>query len=289
MVQHNVGTAYGDLAQYQTPVEHLQSAIYCYQQALQYRSPERHPAQYVATQNNLGTAYWKLSQYDHAVVYLREAIAAYESALRYSQVDDNPLHYAMIQNNLSTAYWQLAQHEDAIVNLRQAIQGYEQASRYRTLDYPASHASTQNNLGAAHRQLAQYYPQTPVAQEHLEAAIAAYGRAIHAAALHQQQQPNLPLSFDLGSTHSGLATVLHQLAHLAAVPLEEKVQHLYQALSHCLQALELWQHQADLSQMVLGQIVQTIRTCYQECGLDAQNAALSQVPSHLLPQIISQL
>lgn len=290
MVQHNVGTAYGDLAQYANPVEHLQSAVYCYEQALQYRSPDTHLAQYVATQNNLGTAYWKLSQHDHANVYLRQAVAAYEEALKYSSPDENGLHYAMIQNNLSTTYWQLAQYENPIEYLQQAIAGYEQALTYRTLAYPASHASTQNNRGAAYRQLAQYFVDVPESQRtYLENAIAAYTQALQAVEQHQQQA-NMPLSFDIGSTYNGLASAHHQLVQTAPeLSASEKSRHLNQSLQFFLQALSYWQDDADLGQSIVRSLIQVTRTSYKECGMDGQNASLSQIPAHLLPQILTQL
>ncbi len=290
MVQHNVGTAYGDLAQYTNPVEHLQSAVYCYEQALQYRSPDTHLAQYVATQNNLGTAYWKLSQHDHANVYLRQAVAAYEEALKYSSPDENGLHYAMIQNNLSTTYWQLAQYEKPIEYLQQAIAGYEQALQYRTLEYPASHASTQNNRGAAYRQLAQYFVDVPETQRpYLESAIAAYTQALQAVEQHQQQA-NMPLSFDIGSTYNGLASAHHQLVQAAPdLSASEKSRHLNQSLQFFLQALSYWQDDADLGQTILRSLIQVTRTSYKECGMDGQNAALARIPAHLLPQILTQL
>lgn len=290
MVQHNVGTAYGDLAQYTNPVEHLQSAVYCYEQALQYRSPDTHLAQYVATQNNLGTAYWKLSQHDHTNVYLRQAVAAYEEALKYSSPDENGLHYAMIQNNLSTTYWQLAQYENPIEYLQQAIAGYEQALTYRTLDYPASHASTQNNRGAAYRQLAQYFVDVPDTQRsYLKSAIAAYTQALQAVEQHQQQA-NMPLSFDIGSTYNGLASAHHQLVQAAPdLSASEKSRHLNQSLQFFLQALSYWQDDADLGQTIVRSLIQVTRTSYKECGMDGQNAALAQIPAHLLPQILTQL
>ncbi|MGP1382126.1 MAG: tetratricopeptide repeat protein [Thainema sp.] len=290
MVQHNVGTAYGDLAQYKNAVEHLQSAVYCYEQALQYRSPDTHLAQYVATQNNLGTAYWKLSQHDHANVYLRQAVAAYEEALKYSSPDENGLHYAMIQNNLSTTYWQLAQYEKPIEYLQQAIAGYEQALQYRTLEYPASHASTQNNRGAAYRQLAQYFVDVPDTQRsYLESAIAAYTQALQAVEQHQQQA-SMPLSFDIGSTYNGLASAHHQLVQAAPdLSLPEKSRHLDRALQFFLQALSYWQDDAELGQSIVRSLIQVTRTYYKECGMDGQNAALAQIPAHLLPQILTQL
>ncbi len=251
MIQNNLGSAYGDLAHYQSPVDSLAKSVQAYTEALRYRSPHADPARYAATQNNLGTAYWNLAQHHQPVHCLQRAIAAYSEALNYYSPQCEPLYYAMIQNNLGTAYWNLAQHKQAAPDevdqvtartanqnndtatqggtrqahsisapispadwLQRAIGAYHAALQFRTLAVaPAAHAATQNNLGTAHWHLANLAGMPATARhQHLQQAIAAYQAAL--TAVHQLLNAGQPpaLTFDPAATHNNLGLACQQFA-----------------------------------------------------------------------------
>ncbi|EKQ68269.1 hypothetical protein OsccyDRAFT_2795 [Leptolyngbyaceae cyanobacterium JSC-12] len=306
MIQNNLGSAYGDLAQHREPAENLQKSVQAYEAALQYRSATEEPARYAATQNNLGTACWNLAQHRQPVVYLKQAIAAYEKALHYYTPDNEPLSYAMIQNNVGTAYWNLAHHIQPGKNqasatgaspevlLRLAIAAYQNALVYRTLEAaPIAYAATQNNLGTAHWDLA-CLPNLSQKdrQEHLQSAITAYEAAISAVDILTIQSSQRPaLTFDIFATYNNLGLAYYQLAtdpksNLAA---NERRSHLEAALKYHLKSLEGWDHLTDFQQTTLDFIVQTVRAFFKEFGIQGQNFALSQIPANFLPQIMSKL
>ncbi|MBD2102193.1 tetratricopeptide repeat protein [Leptolyngbya sp. FACHB-261] len=113
MIQNNLGTAYWQISQQKgieaadAPASLLQ-AIGAYEAALVYRTSERHPSGYAATQNNLGTAYWHLSKHLDPEQNLQRAIMAYEAALHYTEVRQPPVSASFdlgaTHNNLGLAY-----------------------------------------------------------------------------------------------------------------------------------------------------------------------------------------
>lgn len=300
MIQNNLGSAYGDLARHREPAENLRLSIQAYQEALRCRGAED-PQRYAATQNNLGTAFWNLAQQDKPVTNLSQAIVAYSEALKHCDPDKDALSFAMIQNNLGTAYWNLAQFETNLVDptsgvelraspedlLRLAIGSYQIALIYRTPEVaPAAHAATQNNLGTACWHLANQ-PSTHYddRREYLQQAINAYQAALEIAPQLKQ------VSFDRFATHNNLGLAFHQLASdpHSEVAAELSFTCLEQSLEHHLLALQGWDAKSDFYQTALGYVVQTVRTFYEKHGIAGQNAAFSQIPAQLLPEVMRKL
>jgi tetratricopeptide (TPR) repeat protein len=306
MIQNNLGSAYGDLAQYQDPAENLQQSVQAYQTALQYRSLQDDPARYAATQNNLGTACWNLAQHQQPVLHLKQAIAAYQAALQFYTPEQEPMAYAMIQNNLGTTCWNLSQcikpvpssqrtaSENPETLLKYAIVAYHNALAYRTLEAaPAAFAATQNNLGTAYWDWANLSSTPPMQQEHyVQQAIAAYEGAITAVEmLAAQSDRRPPLSFDVFATYNNLALSYYQLATNRHTNLtsSQRQAYLETALEHHLHALQGWEPLSDFHQLTLGYVIQTLRAFYHEGGIQGQNIGLSKIPANLLPEIITKL
>jgi tetratricopeptide (TPR) repeat protein len=307
MIQNNLGSAYGDLAQYREPAENLQKSVLAYETALRYRSYEEDPARYAATQNNLGTACWNLAQHQQPVPRLQQAITAYQSALQFYTPDQEPMAYAMIQNNLGTAYWNLAQYikpsrtqnrtdsEESPEHLLQlAIAAYHNALTYRTLEAaPDAFAATQNNLGTAYWDCSNLPATSPEQRRKLvQQAISAYEAAIAAVdQLSAQNGHRPPLTFDVFATYNNLGLSYYQLAcdrHTNLKP-AQRLSYLEKALDHHLQALQGWEAQSDFHQLTLGYVVQTLRGFYTECGIQGQTVGLSKIPAQLLPEIMAKL
>jgi tetratricopeptide (TPR) repeat protein len=289
-VQNNLGTAYGDLARFNKPLENWQQAVLAYIEALRYRQPDVDPLKYAACQNNLGTAYWHLAQYNQPVVNLQQAVTAYSQALAHYSPEREPLKYGMIQNNLGTAYWNLAQFQEKPAdNLQLAIDVYREALKYRTpANVPSACAATQNNLGTAYWHLANL-PQTEKEsrQNLLQLSIAAYDEAIALA----KSLKGKALSFDVFAAYNHLGLAHSQLATDYAVSSNKAVvsRHLEAALNHHLSALHGFRQQPEAYQTTFGYVVKTIRTFHSELGIQGQNQALSQVPGDLLPEILPKL
>lgn len=291
MVQNNLGAAYADLARYQDPVENLQRSIEAYQQVLHHRTAAADLLRYASTQNNLGTTYWNLAQHQQPELNLKQAISAYSAALHQYDAEQDPVNFAMIQNNLGTAYWNLAQYEQPQDYLTLALAAYQAALQYRRLDNaPAAFAATQNNLGTAYWHLANHTPQHHERAGYLQQAILAYEATLQAAAYLATHQP-MSLNFDLASTQNNLGLAHYQLASDPHGHLDVAMQanHLEAAMQHHLLALQGWEHNAELQQTALNCILQVMRAFYTQLGLSGQNQALSQIPSHLLPEILPKL
>ncbi len=292
MVQSNLGTAYGDLARYGNPAQLLQQSINAYQEALRYRSAESDPLRYASTQNNLGTTYWNLAQHQQPLDNLKRSISAYTEALSHYNPEDDPLNFAMIQNNLGTAFWNLAQYERPRDWLLLAVSAYQIALKHRTLSTaPAACAATQNNLGTAFWHLANHTDPPADRMEYLQKAIGSYQAALEAIDQMQQAAQLGVISFDVAATHNNQGLAYYQLATdlqlgLAAI---DQLSHLEQALHHHLQAIHRWNQQPELRQTAMTCIVQTVRACYSQLGLEGQNQALSRIPAALLPEILPKL
>ncbi|TVP67229.1 MAG: tetratricopeptide repeat protein [Nodularia sp. (in: Bacteria)] len=289
-VQNNLGTAYGDLARFANSAENWQQAVLAYSEALQYRQADIEPLKYAACQNNLGTAYWHLGQYNQPVVNLQKAIASYSQALTHYSPEQEPLKYGMIQNNIGTAYWNLAQYdEQPAENLQLAIAVYCEALKYRTpANVPSACAATQNNLGTAYWHLANLSQTTKDSrQKLLQLSIDAYDEAI--ALAHSLR--GKPLSFDLFAAHNNLGLAHYQLVTDDSFRGEKaKIsQHLAAALNNHLQALNGFSKQPEAYQTTFSYVVKTIQAFHSNLGIQGQNLALSQVPGHLLPEVLPKL
>ncbi|PZV16154.1 MAG: hypothetical protein DCF22_05800 [Leptolyngbya sp.] len=307
MIQNNLGSAYGDLAQYQDPANNLLKSVEAYELALRYRDPQEDMARDAATQNNLGTACWNLAQHQQPIVRLNQAIAAYHAALQHYTPTCEPMHYAMIQNNLGTAYWNLAQHLKPNPNpklahstlsptrlLQLAIAAYRTALNYRTVDtVPASFAATQNNLGTAYWNLANLKTtaQDDRAQQ-LQQAIQAYEAAIAAVeSLSAPTEQRPALTFDVCATFNNLGLSYFQLAgdRRNSLTSPQRQTLLESALNQHLQAFQGWEPRSDFYQTTLDYIIQTTRAFHSEFGIQGQTLALSKIPANLLPEVMRKL
>jgi hypothetical protein len=301
MVLSNLAAAHSDLSQQQSPVEHLHHAIAAYQSCLQYRTAEEDASRYAATQNNLGTAFWNLAQHQQPGLNLQQAVTAYNEALRYYNPEHEPLHYAMLQNNLGTAYWTLAQCDEAMAALDAmaedflllAIGAYRIALIYRTLEAaPTAYAATQNNLGTAYWNLAnQPTTHSDDRQNYLQCAIYAYQEALSAVEYLSliDTLPAPTLSFDVSATHHNLGLACYQVALPNGLDSTTRSDYLETALQHHVQALQGWQDKPDFYQAALSEIIQTVRTFHDRCGIQGQTLALSRIPAALLPLIMREL
>uniref|UniRef100_A0A7C3ZNV0 Tetratricopeptide repeat protein n=1 Tax=Planktothricoides sp. SpSt-374 TaxID=2282167 RepID=A0A7C3ZNV0_9CYAN len=314
-IENNLGTVFGELARYREPVANLERSIAAYKEALLIRqaeletailspsgTPEMHHSAakaYAATQNNLGTAYWNLAQHGEPVAHLQAAIAAYKEALEFYQPKEQPLDYGMIHNNLGTAYWNLSQYEETKENLLLAIGAYQVALMYRTAKVaPSQSAATHNNLGTAYSHLAKISQDEPALRlQFFAEAVAAYTNAIDIAATIHQSATNgktlPPLAFDIFAAHNNLGLAHY---HLATETPEDSLDkpsrqsHLEAALHHHVQAYTGWSEQkSEFSKTAFGYLLQTIRGFYSQLGIQGQSRALSGVPGHLLPEIMSRL
>lgn len=211
MTQNNLGSAYGDLARYRSPAEALKQSVHAYEEALRYRQQEDDPARYAATQNNLGTAYWNLAQHHQPVLCLKRAIAAYTEALHYYRPEREPLYYAMIQNNLGTAYWNLAQHKQSAPDMVAAWGEGEEAGT-------PGYGDTEKGVK----------PASP--SDWLHRAISAYQ-----AALTYRTVETAPAAH--AATQNNLGTAHWHLANLSGTPVNERREHLQQAIAAYTAAL----------------------------------------------------
>ncbi|MEB3162081.1 MAG: tetratricopeptide repeat protein [Prochlorothrix sp.] len=313
MLQNNLGTVYSDMAQQGNTLENLRNAIVAYEAALRHRRADTDPLKFAATQNNLGTAYWHLAQYEDPVHNLQQAIEAYDHALRYYQPQQEPSSYAMIQNNLGTAYWNLAQQtqksNQPILGsenlsckdwLLLAVDAYRSALHYRTLETaPAGYAATQNNLGTAYWHLANLCDDAdPNHGQYMKLSIQAYEAALEAADQVTYRDKASILSFDRSATHNNLGMVYYHVALWASRSKGSETatgtgnaveENLLTALHHQVQAVQGWQFQPEFYAAAIAQVVQTVRTCYDQGGTSGQNKALGQVPGDLLSVVMAKI
>jgi tetratricopeptide (TPR) repeat protein len=211
VAQHNLGTAYADLARIEDRTGNLRRAIAAYQEALKYRTPEQAPLAYAATQNVLGLAYRALAGAEDRVANLRRAIEAHQNALRHYLPQTLPIEYAATQNNLGNAYRDLASVEDAGENLQRAIDVYQEALRFHTpYDAPLAYAATKNNLGTAYRALADI--RDPASN--LRQAVGAFEDALRYYTPQRSPSDYAAVRNNLGSAYRALAVALDEAFYL---------------------------------------------------------------------------
>lgn len=293
MIHNNLGAVYSDLAHYQNSSDFLHRAVQTYEAALTYRSPETDTIRYISTQNNLGTVYWHLAQQENSVSHLQGAINCYESASRLLDEAQEPENWAMMQNNLGTAYLNLSQYQDPNTCLQVAIAAYQGALKYRTPDTnPVGCASSHNNLGTTYWQLSVYLTEDSAQwQKTLEAAIASYEITLSLTHLLTQDDPDLNLDFAVLDTLNNLGLIHYQLATelTSSLPAANKIEHLQTAIkAHCLSLSKQTQDEPNYED-TLSYLIGEVRAVYEQGGIVAQNQALSQVPSELLPRILPRL
>lgn len=309
-IQKNLGIAYSNLATWQDSTQNLEQSMIAYTEALSYLKLTGNTVNsvqiedYATIQNNLGTLYWKLAQQSQPILHLKAAITAYTEAMKCYTPQQDPINYGLLQTNLGTAYWTLSQYQPSAKLLLQAIQAYHQALTYRTPESaPIACAATYNNLGIAYWHLANHYQKSEIRAKLLKRAIVAYSKALSIARCLSPTQ----LTFDPLATHNNLGLTHYQLATDSNLPLLQatRISLLKTALKHHLQAdingltqLETKplpegaiSHSkiAEHHQTTLSYLLKTIRAFYNESGLQGQNLALSQIPGHLLPEILRVL
>jgi tetratricopeptide (TPR) repeat protein len=211
VAQHNLGTAYADLARIEDRMGNLGRAIAAYQEALRYRTPEQAPPAYAATQNVLGLAYRALAGVDDRLANLRRAIEAHQNALRHYTPQTLPYDYAVTQNNLGNAYRDLASVEDARGNLQRAIEAYQAALLFHTpYTAPLAYAATKNNLGTAYRAQADIQEQAT----NLRRAVAAFEDALRYYTPQRSPSDYAAVRNNLGSAYRALAVTLEETFYL---------------------------------------------------------------------------
>lgn len=226
-------------------LQHLETAIDRYQQAIDLIDPAANPYTCAMLENNLGAAYSDLAVRRDPVENLHKSIAAYEAALKKRPAAVEPRRYAATQNNLGTAYWNLGQHEGLVPNLQRAVLAYSEALKiYNPDEEPLHYAMIQNNIGTAYWNLAQCdldtdHPGSAVKstpEDLLRLAIGAYQ-----VALIYRTPETAPLAH--AATQNNLGTAYWHLANQPATPPQE-VQDLL------LKAIAAYQGAISVSQLL---------------------------------------
>jgi tetratricopeptide (TPR) repeat protein len=224
VAQHNLGTAYADLAQIEDRLGNLTRAVAAYQEALKHRTPEQGPPAYAATQNVLGLAYRALAGVEDRIPNLRRAVEAHQNALRFYPPQMMPQEYAATQNNLGNAYRDLAGAEDTGRNLQRAIDAYQEALRIHTpYTSPLAYAAAKNNLGTAYRALANIQDPT----SNLRRAIGAFEDALRYYTSQHSPSDYAAVRNNLGSAYRALAVTLDETFFL-----ERAIEAFEEALRH---------------------------------------------------------
>ena len=300
MLQNNLGATWGELAQQFDPVAHLPASIAAYKASLKYRPIEKFPQQHASTQNNLGTAYWTLAQYQDPLANFLAAIGCYDAALKYYSAAEHPMPHAMIQNNLGTTYWNLSQaeHLDHVTSetshdlLIRAIGAYQIALVYRTPDAtPSGYAATENNLGTAYWHLCNHDETDPsTVSDLLDLSINSYHNCLTMVErLIQAETTNL--SFDPYATHHNLGAAYHRAvtySQSSLTPAQQK-EFLQKALTHHIVAWQGWQTQPDYANAAIDGMAQSLRATQDRFGTLLQSKMLSQIPAHILSQVMPQV
>lgn len=172
----------------------LETAITCYQAALQVYTQEAYPYDWAEVQNSMGAAYGSLPSGDRQA-NLERAIACYQAALQVWTHAAYPNDWALAQNNLGLAY-NSQPGGDRQTNLEKAIAYYQAALQVYTQEASSYEwARTQNSLGAAYSSLPRGDQQA-----NLEKAIACYQ-----AALQVYTQETYPYEWARTQNNLGLA------------------------------------------------------------------------------------
>ena len=296
MLQNNLGSTWGELAQNIDPETYLPHSISAYESSLNVQTAYQDGHRRANTENNLGTAYWTLAQYQKPQApSLQKAIAHYSNALEFYDADNYSMPHAMIQNNLGTAFWNLSQckmlgrysSENSQDLLIHAITAYKIALFYRTPEaLPLGHAATQNNLGTAYWNLAtDRLTDADKIGDIIQLTIVSYQASLTMVeALIASGSVNF--SFDPFATHYNLATAFN-----ASVKYITSDHHnaLQKAITHHLIAWQGWQNQPDQATAVIDGLVQVLRTAHDRLGRDVQSKLLSSLPPQLLTVVMPKV
>jgi CHAT domain-containing protein len=128
--QHNLAKAYRERRR-GNPLENIEKAIQCFNNALLVRTPKDFPQQWAVTQHQLGGLYWK--KYFFQKYFLGEtktedlitAISSYENALKVLNHQDFPDDWARTQGGLSDAYTALYLERGRTENWQKAVASAE--------------------------------------------------------------------------------------------------------------------------------------------------------------------
>jgi tetratricopeptide (TPR) repeat protein len=299
MLQNNLGSIWGELAQNADAETYLPHSIAAYELSLNiqhvqtaYEDGQRR----ANTENNLGTAYWTLAQYQKPQASsLQKAIAHYSNALEFYDVENYSMPHAMIQNNLGTAFWNLSQCEilghyslenshDLLIH---AITAYKVALLYRTPEaLPLGYAATQNNLGTAYWNLAtDRLTHSDEIGDIIELTIVSYQASLTMVeALIASGSVNF--SFDPFATHYNLATAFNSSVKYVTTDHHNVLQ---KAFTHHLIAWQGWQNQPDQATAAINGLVQVLRTANDRLGRDVQSKLLSSLPPPLLTVVMPKV
>ncbi|MGB6873498.1 MAG: tetratricopeptide repeat protein [Dehalococcoidia bacterium] len=204
MIQNNLGSAYGTLAEVEAKAENCKKAITAHEEALKLYTLERFPMNYGITQMNLGTAYRTLAEVEEKAENSKRAIKAFEEALKVRIPERFPVQYGMTQNNLGAAYRTLAEVEAKAENCKKAIESYKEALKVHTLErLPRYYAMIQNNLGNAYTVLAEVEAKA----ENCKKAITALEEALKVKTLERFPLDYAMTQNNLGNAYGTLAEV----------------------------------------------------------------------------------
>ncbi|HII05850.1 MAG TPA: hypothetical protein HA349_00605 [Methanotrichaceae archaeon] len=169
--QNNLGDAYlllsrlegkdEDAATVTDAAANLNKAIWAYEEALEFRTPEEHSEDYAETQNSLGRARLALAQVEDGEMreaLLDKAVSSFKAALEIRTAETHPEERAETQTLLGQAL--VLESEPQVSGsevhwadrdgLKMAIEAYEEALAVRTREtHPEDYADTQNLLGRA--------------------------------------------------------------------------------------------------------------------------------------------
>jgi tetratricopeptide (TPR) repeat protein len=299
MLQNNLGSIWGELAQNVDAETYLPHSIAAYESSLNVQNVQtayQDGQRRANTENNLGTAYWTLAQYQKKQApSLQKAIAHYSNALEFYDVENYSMSHAMIQNNLGTAFWNLSQCEtlgryspensqDLLIH---AITAYKIALLYRTPEaLPFGHAATQNNLGTAYWNLAtDRLTHSDEIGDIIELTIVSYQASLTMVeALIASGSVNF--SFDPFATHYNLATAFNSSVKYVTTDHHNALQ---KAFTHHLIAWQGWQNQPDQATAAINGLVQVLRTAHDRLGRDVQSKLLSSLPPQLLTVVMPKV
>jgi tetratricopeptide (TPR) repeat protein len=129
---------------------HLEEAVAAYRAALEERTRERVPLDWVVTQMNLGTALLRLGERESGAARLEEAVSAYRAALEEWTRDRVPLDWAATQMNLGSALWTLGERESGAARLEEAMAAYNRALEI----FSVSHSDYYETICSSNRERA---------------------------------------------------------------------------------------------------------------------------------------
>ncbi|MCY7408047.1 MAG: hypothetical protein LH631_11925, partial [Alkalinema sp. CAN_BIN05] len=296
MLQNNLGSTWGELAQNVDAETYLPHSILAYESSLNVQTEYQDGQRRANTENNLGAAYWTLAQYQKPEApALQQAIAHYSNALEFYDADNYSMPHAMIQNNLGTAFWNLSQckmlarysSENSQDLLIHAIAAYKIALFYRTPEaLSLGYAATQNNLGTAYWSLATDRLTHPdEIGDIIQLTIVSYQASLTMVeALTESGSVNF--SFDPFATHYNLATAFNSSIKYITSDYDNSLQ---KAFAHHLIAWQGWKNQPDQATAAIDGLVQVLRTAHDRLGRDVQSKLLSSLPPQLLTVVMPKV